>query len=42
MDGAVLKIRKLEIPREHFMERWLNRGQKCRDLAEAEDIKKRW
>ena len=22
------------------MERWLNRGQKCRDLAEAEDIKK--
>ena len=34
--------RKLEIPREHFMKRWHNKGQKGMDLAEAEDIKKRW
>ena len=29
--------RKLEIPREHFMQRWVRSGM---DLIEAEDIKK--
>ena len=33
-----ISSRKLEIPREHFMQRWAN-GM---DLTEAEDIKKRW
>ena len=31
--------RTLQIPREYFM---LNKGQKCMDITEAEDIKKRW
>ena len=33
---------KLEIPREHFLQRWHNKGQNGMDLTEAEDIKKRW
>ena len=33
-----ISSRKLEIPREHFMQRWAN-GM---DLTEAEAIKKRW
>ena len=33
--------RKLEIPKEHFMQRWANKGQNGMDLTEAEDIKKR-
>ena len=32
-------FKKLEIPREHFMQRWAQYGM---DLTEAEDIKKRW
>ena len=34
-----MSSRKLEIPREHFMQRWDRSGM---DLTEAEDIKKRW
>ena len=36
-----ISSRKLEIPRDHFMQRWalLRNG---RDLTEAEEIKKRW
>ena len=33
-ERLVISSRKLELPREHFMQRW--------DLTEAEDIKKRW
>ena len=33
--------RQLEITREHFMQRLLDRGKTCMDLTEAEDIKKR-
>ena len=34
-----ISSRKLQIPREHFMQRWDRNGM---DLTEAEDIKKRW
>ena len=34
--------RKLEIPREHFMQRWAIKDRNGMDLTEAEDIKKRW
>ena len=35
--------RKLEISREHFMQRWAQqRTENGMDLTEAEDIKKRW
>ena len=34
---------KLEIPREHFMQRWAqSRIEMVWTLIEAEDIKKRW
>ena len=33
---------KLEISREHFMQGWAHKGQKHKDLIEAEEIKKRW
>ena len=33
---------KLEIPREHFMQRWPLKARNGMDLTEAEDIKKRW
>ena len=34
---------KLEIPREHFKQRWAQqRTEMIMDLTEAEDIKKRW
>ena len=36
-----ISSRKLEIPREHFMQRWARYGNGM-DLTEAEDIKKRW
>ena len=41
-ERLVISSRKLEIPREHFRQNWHNKGQKCMDLTEAEDIKKRW
>ena len=34
--------RKLEIPREYFMQKWLTKDRNGMDLTEAEDIKKRW
>ena len=35
--------RKLEIPGEHFMQRWAQlKDRNGMDLTEAEDIKKRW
>ena len=37
-----ISSRKLEIPREHFMERSAQKDRNAMDLTEAEDIKKRW
>ena len=37
-----ISSRKLEIPREHFMQRWAQKDRNGTDLKEAEDIKKRW
>ena len=38
-----ISSRKLEIPREHFMQRWDRiKDRNGLDLTEAEDIKKRW
>ena len=37
-----MSSRKLEIPREHFMQRWAQKNRNGRDLTEAEDIKKKW
>ena len=34
--------RKLEIPREYFMQKWLTKDRNGMDLTEAEDVKKRW
>ena len=36
-------FKKLEIPREHFMQRWAQiKDRNDMDLKEAKDIKKRW
>ena len=35
-------VKKLEIPRDNFMQRWLDKERNSMDLTEAEDIKKRW
>ena len=42
--GKTIEIssRKLEIPREHFMQRGSIKDRNGMDLTEAEDIKKRW
>ena len=43
--GKTIEIssRKLEIPREHFMQKMDSiKDRNGRDLKEAEDIKKRW
>ena len=38
-----ISSRKLEIPREHFMQRWAQqKDRNGMDLTEADDIKKRW
>ena len=38
-----ISSRKLEIPREHFRQRWAQiKERNGMDLTEAEDIKKRW
>ena len=38
-----ISSRKLEIAREHFMQRWAQKKDRnCMDLTEAEDVKKRW
>ena len=36
-----ISSRKLEIPREQFMQRWAQKDRNGMDLTEAEDIKKR-
>ena len=37
-----ISSRKLEIPREHFMQIGTIKDRNSMDLTEAEDIKKRW
>ena len=37
-----ISSRKLEIPREHFMQMGSIKDRNSKDLTEAEDIKKRW
>ena len=37
-----ISSRKLEIPREHFMQMGSIKDRNGMDLTEAEDIKKRW
>ena len=37
-----LSSRKLEIPKEHFMQKRTIKDRNSMDLTEAEDIKKRW
>ena len=37
-----MSLRKLEIPKERFMQRGTVKDRNCMDLTEAEDIKKRW
>ena len=37
-----IAARKLKIPREYFMQRSDNKGQKWKDLTEVEEIKKKW
>ena len=34
-----ISSRKLEIPREHFMQRWVRKDGNGMDLTEAEDIR---
>ena len=42
-ERLAISSRKLEIPREHFMQRWGSiKDRNGLDLTEAEDIKKRW
>ena len=35
-------FKKIEMPREHFMQRWAIKDRDGTDLTEEEDIKKRW
>ena len=42
MERLGISSRKLEIPREHLMQRWAIKDRKVMDLTEAEGIKKRW
>ena len=41
-----ISSRKLEIPREHFLQKWTKNGsvkdRNGKDLAETEEIKKKW
>ena len=39
-----MSSRKLEIPREHFLQKWVGtiKDRNSMDLREAEDIKERW
>ena len=41
-EGLGTSSRKLEIPTEHFMQRWAIKDRKDTDLTDAEDIKKKW
>ena len=40
-EGLEISSRKLEIPREHFLQIWAIKDRKDMDLTEAEDSKKR-
>ena len=42
LERLEISSRKLEIPKEHFMQRWAQKYRNSMDLTEAEDIKKRW
>ena len=42
MERVEISSRKLEIPRECFMQRWHNKGQKRYGRDKSRDIKKRW
>ena len=42
MGKIEISSRKLEIPREYFIQRWGQKGRNGMDLKEAENIKKRW
>ena len=42
MERQEISSRKLEIPREHFMQTWTQKDRNGMDLTEAEDMKKRW
>ena len=41
-DRLEISSRKLEISREHLMQRWAQERMDSMNLTEAEDIKKRW
>ena len=42
-ERQAISSRKLEIPREIFMQTWVQKKERnVTDLTEAEDIKKRW
>ena len=42
MGKIEISSRKLEIPREYFIQRWAQKGINGMDIKEAENIKKRW
>ena len=42
MGTLEISSRKLEITREHFMQRWAQKDRNGMDLTEAENFKKRW
>ena len=41
-ESLAISSRKLEIPREHFMQLGTITNRDSMDLIEAEDIKKKW
>ena len=41
-DRLRISLRKLEIPKEYFMQRWAQQKTETVYLTEAKDIKKRW
>ena len=43
LERLEISSRKLETPREHFMQRWAQlKNRNSKDLTEADKIKKRW
>ena len=42
MERLEISSRKLEIPREYFVQMSIIKDRNSMDLTEAEDIKKRW
>ena len=38
-NGKDISSRKLEIPKEHFMQRWAHKDRNSKDITEAEEIK---